>query len=168
LLDCLIIGGGPAGLTAALYLARFQRNVLVIDAGGSRAARIPLSRNLPGFPDGIEGPELLSRMRTQARSYGVEICQGEVRELMRVPAGAFHAEADGTSLAARTVLLATGICNREPKLVGCVVTDDHQSSSIEGMYAAGDVVAAADQISIAMGHAAVSAIAIHNRLREAA
>src|SRR4051794_13203457 len=58
--DSLIIGGGPAGLTAGIYLARFLRDVLIVDAGNSRAALIPESHNYPGFK-GIGGPELLKR-----------------------------------------------------------------------------------------------------------
>ena len=65
-LDCLIIGGGPAGLTAAIYLARFRRRCLVLDAGASRASYIPNSHNYPGFPPGISGPDLLARLREQA------------------------------------------------------------------------------------------------------
>jgi thioredoxin reductase (NADPH) len=48
--DCLIVGAGPAGLTAAVYLARFRRSVLVVDEGHSRATRIPMSHNPPGYP----------------------------------------------------------------------------------------------------------------------
>src|SRR5215217_2362317 len=64
-LDCLIIGGGPAGLTAAVYLARFRRKVVVVDSGSSRASLIPASHNYPGFPDGVGGEELLARLRCQ-------------------------------------------------------------------------------------------------------
>ena len=53
-LDCLIVGGGPAGLTAAIYLARFHMDILVVDAGKSRAAWIPCTRNHAGFPEGIK------------------------------------------------------------------------------------------------------------------
>jgi glycine/D-amino acid oxidase-like deaminating enzyme len=63
MLDTLVIGGGPAGLTAAVYLARFHRSVRVVDAGESRASLIPVSHNYPGFPDGIGGLELLERLR---------------------------------------------------------------------------------------------------------
>ena len=69
-LDCLVIGGGPAGLTAAIYLARFRRRFQVVDAGASRAALIPTSHNHAGFPEGIHGKALLSRMTEQARKYG--------------------------------------------------------------------------------------------------
>ena len=66
-LDCLIIGGGPAGLTAAIYLSRFHLDIMVVDGGKSRAAWIPTSRNHAGFPEGINGEELLRRMREQAQ-----------------------------------------------------------------------------------------------------
>jgi thioredoxin reductase (NADPH) len=83
-LDCLIIGGGPAGLTAATYLARFRRKTIIIDSGGSRAALIPTSHNCPGFPHGISGKELLGLLSRQAAHYGVETIAGEVTELTRV------------------------------------------------------------------------------------
>jgi thioredoxin reductase (NADPH) len=70
--DCVIIGGGPAGLTAAIYLARYHLSVAVFDDGTSRAASIPMSYNHPGFPDGISGVELLERMRVQALKHGAE------------------------------------------------------------------------------------------------
>ena len=65
ILDCLVIGAGPAGLTAGLYLRRFHRDIAIADAGESRAKRIPESNNYPGFPDGISGEALLRRLRTQ-------------------------------------------------------------------------------------------------------
>ena len=89
--ECLIIGAGPAGLTAATYLARFRRRVLVVDGGASRASWIPVSHNLPGFPDGVPGPDLLDRMRTQALRYGARIVPGRVERLDRLPGGGFAA-----------------------------------------------------------------------------
>ena len=76
MLDCLIIGGGPAGLTAATYLARYRRIARVIDSGASRARQIPLSHNYPGFK-GIAGPDLLRRLRDQAETFGADIRSGE-------------------------------------------------------------------------------------------
>ena len=58
----VIIGGGPAGLTAAIYLGRFRRKALVIDDGTGRAERIPKTHNHPGFPGGIAGAELVGRI----------------------------------------------------------------------------------------------------------
>jgi thioredoxin reductase (NADPH) len=293
-LDCLVIGAGPAGLTAAIYLARFRRRFRVIDGGASRAALIPTSHNLAGFPDGIAGTALLERMAAQARKYGAEIVPGTVASLERCADGVFAAQVDGRLLRARTALMATGVVDIEPELpnlpqairqglirhcgicdgyevidhrVGvigrgdsglrealflrtytdditllslgqsldlsseelqkaaaaglvlieepvasvaiegdriasltlqggtckrfdsvysvmgskarsdlaqglgaklddksCVVTDEHQSSSIKGLYAAGDVVRSLDQISVAMGEAAIAATSLHNLL----
>tara|TARA_R110002020_G_scaffold67188_2_gene176656 strand:+ start:656 stop:913 length:258 start_codon:yes stop_codon:yes gene_type:complete len=72
MIDCLIVGGGPAGLTAAIYLARFHLSVLIVDDSQGRARMIPKTRNHAGYPQGIEGRELLSRMEQQARTFGVE------------------------------------------------------------------------------------------------
>ena len=66
-LDCLIIGGGPAGLTAAIYLARFHLSLRVVDAVKSRASLIPCSHNHAGYPDGISGKELIRLMTEQAQ-----------------------------------------------------------------------------------------------------
>ena len=71
-MDCLIVGGGPAGLTAAIYLARFQRRILVVDTGASRCSWIPISHNHAGFPEGIAGSDLIARMRVQAERYGAD------------------------------------------------------------------------------------------------
>ena len=114
-IDCLIIGGGPAGLTAALYLARFHLDVAVVDEGRSRAGWIPTSRNVPGFPDGISGEQLLERMRQHAQRYGVAINVGRVSRLDREESG-FVAEWGAGRVTARTVLLATGVANRRPEM----------------------------------------------------
>jgi thioredoxin reductase (NADPH) len=287
-LDCVVIGGGPAGLTAATYLGRFRRKVLVVDAGKSRAAQIPESHNHPGFA-GIAGTALLEALRRQARRYGVRLRHGEVAALERrgdhfavTLAGA------GAEIHAARVLLATGLTDTSPALpnhddavrravirycpicdgfeatdanvavygtmsaahgkalflrtytqrvtilardgagapaeaaragiavarsapvrlwqsdrgievelrsgetlafdavypalgcevhsglardlgarctdVGCVQVDGHQQSSVEGLYAAGDVVSDLHQLSVAEGHAAIAATAIHNGL----
>ena len=65
-LDCLIVGGGPAGLTAAIYLARFHLDILVVDDGKGRAESIHCTHNHAGYPDGISGKELVRLMREQA------------------------------------------------------------------------------------------------------
>ncbi|MBW8752662.1 MAG: NAD(P)/FAD-dependent oxidoreductase [Sphingomonadales bacterium] len=115
MIDCLIVGGGPAGLTAAIYLARFHLEVLVVDGGNSRAMLIPKTRNHAGFPEGITGPNLLRRMSQQARIYGARVAEGSVDAL--VPeGGGFQAMGGFGAVAARTVLLATGVINNRPDM----------------------------------------------------
>ena len=296
--DCAIVGGGPAGLTAAIYLARFRRRVVVFDRGGSRAALIPTSHNHAGFPEGIAGSELLRRMGEQAAQYGADLRVGDVGEVV-ASGDDWRLSGDGFKITARAVLFATGVDNRRPAMdevvhraaldagklrycpicdgweaggpqfgarigvVGaeshgvaealflrtftphvtlftlaecelhekdrknladhgvtwdprpvvsydfsgegvrlsfgagdvaqvdtlypalgsdpndaliqalglrtgedrCVMTGKHQQLGLKGLYAAGDLVSGLDQISVAMGHAAIAAVAIHNDLR---
>jgi thioredoxin reductase (NADPH) len=290
-LDCLVIGAGPGGLTAATYLMRFLRRVLVFDAGASRARWIPTSHNCPGFPAGVHGTTLLARMREQATGYGTDIEQAYIVRLERDGTGFVATAADGRRWRARFVILATGVVDRMPAMQGLeaaidagavrlcavcdayeasddriavyapingaishalflrtfsrdvsavpvgageadperarqareagvtvyppahamhfdgrqavvefedgttqrfatlypvlggdaqaglahalgarcddngeLVVDDHQQTSVDGLYAVGDVVSALNQIAVAVGHAAIAATAIHNRL----
>lgn len=110
LYDTLIIGGGPGGLTAAIYLRRFRRKVMLIDKGHSRLSWIPVTHNYPGFPDGIKGQELLDNLRAQLARYDGQVTQGEVSRLTRED-GVFVAAYEGGEVRARTVLLATGIAD---------------------------------------------------------
>jgi thioredoxin reductase (NADPH) len=114
--DCLVIGGGPAGLTAATYLGRFRRHVRVIDKGWSRAEWITLSHNLPGFAQGVSGPALLDALRAQAKRYGADLQTGEITSLLRAATGGFEATVAGQTLVAKTVLLATGVLENKPPL----------------------------------------------------
>ena len=115
--EVLIIGAGPAGLTAATYLGRFRRRTLVVDAGEPRACWIPVSHNMPGFPAGIGGSDILKRMREQAEEYGAVVMPGRVETLARDGDG-FVAQVDGRAIRARAVLLATGVVDHHPDLPG--------------------------------------------------
>lgn len=293
--DTLIVGGGPAGLTAAIYLARYHRSVLVVDDGNSRARWISRSHNHAGFPDGIGGEELLARMGEQARRYGAKFAAGRIDHIAQQD-GHFVADGPGGAIRARTVVLATGVENKRPAMddaahadalrrhllrycpvcdgyeasgqaiavlgadshgvsealflrgfsddicllaqtsveldrddraaldaagvavaaspvaaidcsgdmvsvtfadgtqrifdtlypalgsdskadlarllgvdlsdAGCIHVDAKQRTNVAGVYSAGDIVAALDQISVAMGHAAIAATTLHNDLRE--
>lgn len=283
--DAVVIGAGPAGLTAATYLGRFRRSALVLDGGPSRASWIPETHNTPGFSRGISGPGLLSLLRDQAGQYGAEIRASRAAGIEKTEAG-FRLMLDDGAVGARFVLLATGVVDVRPALpgiddairsslvricpicdayeaidkriavlgdgdlgarealflrhyskdvtllhtgaealtdlaaltaagvkviktrpdaislgkrdvaverevfdhlylaLGChvqsdlvralaaahdadgnLVVDAHQQTSVEGLYAAGDVVRGLNQIAIAAAEAALAATAIHNRLR---
>lgn len=106
--DTLIIGAGPGGLTAAVYLRRFRRDIIVIDKGNSRLGLIPVTHNFPGFPNGIRGHQLLANLRDQLARYGGQVSEGEVTSLRR-DGDLFVGEYEGGAVRARTVLMATGI-----------------------------------------------------------
>lgn len=136
--ECAIVGGGPAGLLAATYLARFGRSVVVLDSGASRAQWIPRTMNAPGFPDGIAGKELLERLREQATRYGVGIVTALV-ESVESKDGALLLRAAERDWRAEAVLLATGVRNTPPPLADvpgallkrllryCPICDGHES-----------------------------------------
>lgn len=111
--DCIVIGGGPAGLTAAIYLARFRRRVLLLDAGESRALLIPVSHNVPGFPDGISGEVLLTRMREHAALHGVTPERARVEAISREGDG-FRVRAGEREWRASRIVIATGVEDLHP------------------------------------------------------
>jgi thioredoxin reductase (NADPH) len=284
--DCIIIGGGPAGLTTALYLARFRRTVLLIHAGASRVLMIPRTHNVAGFDEGVEGPVLLQRMHAHAEKYGAQILSARAERIEAVEEG-WRIIADGVAHTARSLIFATGVVDRRLPLAahddalargllrycpicdgfeasnkriaiiganaharaeaaflrtfsddvtlyavdevaaqllggeagacpimrslkmegdriyvasdagvetydtiysclgsdpqtdlasalgvwrdeeGCIIVDRHQRTNLAGVYAAGDVVRALDQIAVAVGQASIAATAIHNDLRAA-
>lgn len=114
-MDCLIIGAGPGGLTAAIYLARFHLRIGIIDAGHSRAAMIPHIRNHAGYPGGISGKELLARMREQAADFGGHVSNGLVEKLAQ-ESDMFIASVGQEHWSTRTILLATGVVNNRPPI----------------------------------------------------
>ena len=120
MLDCVIVGGGPAGLTAALDLARFGRRFALIDAGEPRAAWIPKSHNIPFFEAGISGADILKRQYQHLERYGVTPLRGDAREIAREKEGftvSVQSEGDSErSFVARRVLLASGSRDVEPEL----------------------------------------------------
>jgi thioredoxin reductase (NADPH) len=115
-IDCIIIGAGPAGLAAAVYLARYRRNIHIYDTNHSRAARIPLSHNYPGFTKGISGVSLLDKLRKQLATYSIPIFQEKIILLEQTSTGEFIVSSNKGSQKARNILLATGVEDVEPIL----------------------------------------------------
>src|SRR5581483_5050129 len=105
----IIIGSGPAGLTAALYAARANLHPLVIEGleAGGQLMLTTMVENFPGFRDGILGPDLMAEMRAQAEKFGAAIVQGDVTavDLCAQPMIVRTAEREYT---ARTIIIATG------------------------------------------------------------
>jgi len=118
ILDAIVVGAGPGGLTAAIYLARFRRRFVVLHDETSRARWIPRSHNHPGFPGGVKGTVLLERIRRQARSFGAELVRAKVERVTRRGDGTFAVAGEGFERLARTVLLATGVHDHHPPLKG--------------------------------------------------
>ncbi len=115
--DAVIVGGGPAGLSAALILGRCRRRVLVCDVGKPRNFA---SHGLHGFlsRDGIEPAELLRVGREQLEPYGVEMILREVTDAAMAPDGFRVTLGDGRVLSARKLLLASGVVDRLPEFEG--------------------------------------------------
>ncbi len=109
--DLVIVGGGPTGLTSAIYGARENLSVLIIEksAPGGQAGVTERLDNYPGFPDGVAGHDLADRMRRQAERYGVEILQAVAVTGVSSDQGWLNTvAATGDSYRSRAVLLATG------------------------------------------------------------
>ncbi len=111
--NVVIIGTGCAGLTAALYTARANLNPLVLTGTmpGGLLTTTSIVENFPGFPEGIDGYELMTRMQKQAEKFGARVKFGTLEkvELSQRP---FRLEVDGEEVTARTIIIATGAGHR--------------------------------------------------------
>ncbi|MCC7123254.1 MAG: thioredoxin-disulfide reductase [Acidobacteria bacterium] len=105
----VIIGSGPAGLTAGLYAARANLSPLIIEGfeAGGQLMLTTMVENWPGFRDGIMGPELMGELRAQALRFGAEIVQGDVTNV-DLSSRPFRLSVSGTAYTAQTLIIATG------------------------------------------------------------
>lgn len=115
--EVIIIGGGLAGLSAAVYLGRSKRDTLVIHSGRSMAKWEPEVQNYPGFPEGIAGADLLNRCMEQVSRFEVEIIEDEIQSLTKQNE-CFHLRGREESYYARRVLIATGLTHLPPEIPG--------------------------------------------------
>jgi thioredoxin reductase (NADPH) len=144
--DVIVVGAGPTGLTAALYLAREGLDVLVVEKSGL-GGQISITQsmdNFPGFPEGISGADFSDRLVAQVRRFGVEILQAqEVAELNQDGNYQCVRTMDGSEYTARAVLLATGASYRklgvpgEDELIG---TNIHFCATCDGAFYKGKKV----------------------------
>jgi thioredoxin reductase (NADPH) len=115
--DAIVIGAGPAGLTAAIYLGRFRRRCLILENGESRARWIPSSRNIPGFAAGIGGDEFLSSLKEQALRYGAQLRHASVTRIT-MEDGLFCIRTARGTHRSHFLLLATGVKDNLPPIEG--------------------------------------------------
>jgi thioredoxin reductase (NADPH) len=135
--DAVIIGGGPAGLTAAIYLARSLRSVAVVDCDRpARSDWVQVNHNYLGFPDGISIVDLGKRGRAQAEQYGARFYETEATSISRLD-GEFEVTAGQHKLCGRAVILATGVTDNWVEFPGyeefigrsmhwCIVCDGYE------------------------------------------
>lgn len=144
--DVIVIGSGPAGLTAAQYLAREGKNTLVIEKAGlgGQAGITQIIENFPGFDEGISGAEFAERLGRQARKFGAEILQAqEVKEIGREGQYLCVETGDGESYGAKAVLLATGASYRRMGVPGeddLIGTNVHFCATCDGAFYKGKKV----------------------------
>ncbi|OQW37244.1 MAG: hypothetical protein A4E19_13845 [Nitrospira sp. SG-bin1] len=116
--DAIVVGGGLAGLSAAIYLGRSRRDTLLIHSGHSMAKWEQDVQNYLGFPDGISGNDLLARGLAQAQRFEVEVADDEIHDLKRNHGGMLELTGVARCYIAKRVLLATGLTHVPPEIPG--------------------------------------------------
>jgi thioredoxin reductase (NADPH) len=157
--DALVIGGGPAGLSAAIQLARYNRRVLVLDSGEGRSSGVQVNHNYLGFPDGVAARELRELGRKQLAAYPhAEVRDGMVEKVVRDD-GFFVATAGGKQDRGRTVVLACGVLDDYPEFPGardflgrsmfwCITCDGYECRSKQVVVLGADDQAAAEALQL--------------------
>src|SRR6056297_3018399 len=113
--DVAVAGGGPAGLTAALYTTRLGLDTAIVNRGGGRAAMMTDTHNVIGVPEEVSGNEFLQTAREQVESYGADYRRGFVEDVRPLDdADGFAVDTDDGPLTARRVVLATGFSDERP------------------------------------------------------
>jgi thioredoxin reductase (NADPH) len=139
--DCAVVGAGPAGLSAALYMGRMRRSVVVIDDREGRSTWHQVNRNYLGFPDGIHASKLREVGRQQIEKYDVTFLSATAEEVRAEGEGwetRFHFKTTRGSVTARTVILATGVDDSFPEFEGsmecigrtmfwCIICDGYET-----------------------------------------
>lgn len=168
--DVTIVGGGVAGLSAAIFTARQDLDTIVLDAGGSILRRNAHLENYPGFPAGVNGRLLLDMMREQAERAGCLHRQAEVERMNNSTDGFEVESATGDRYTATYVIAATkNVVDYLADLDGVdivdrgktfVDTDERGRTGVEGLYAAGRLAGKPHQTVVSAGHGAEVAVTL--------
>jgi thioredoxin reductase (NADPH) len=137
LYDCIIIGGGPAGLSAAIYLGRFLRKVLVVDQKQGRSSWAQINENYLGFPNGVKARRLRALGKKQAQKFGAEFLFGNVVTISKEKE-IFLITLKSELLKAKSIILCTGVKDRFPQfqdykeyigksLLWCITCDGYKT-----------------------------------------
>src|SRR5215213_1392129 len=136
--DSVVIGGGPAGLSAAIYLARARRSVIVLDTNEGRSSGPQINENYLGFPRGVRAARLRQLGRRQAERFGARFVHGAVDAIACLPKNRFEVRLNGDRYEARCLVLATGVTDVWPSipnveryigrsLFWCIVCDGYRT-----------------------------------------
>jgi thioredoxin reductase len=175
--DVVVIGGGPAGASAATFTARAGLTTVVIDADKGITRRAMLNNHL-GFPDGIAGPDLVDRGRAQTERAGATWVDGTAETIDGTAGGFTVRTAEGQSFATASVVLATGTsvalaegigvattAGTEPRIKAIVVVDAEGRTSVPGIWAAGTVGGVSVHTIVTAGDGARVAINLLSEVR---
>ncbi len=115
--DLIVVGGGPAGLSAAIYAGRALRSVLVIDKGKGRWSHGQVNENYLGFPKGISARKLRENGKKQAEKFGAEFTEDEIVSVKKIKTG-FSFKGNNGSYKGRAVILCAGVKDHFPAFIG--------------------------------------------------
>jgi thioredoxin reductase (NADPH) len=158
--DAIVVGGGPAGLSAALYLARYLRSVVVLDSGEGRSSHHQVNHNYLGFPDGISALDLRANGRKQLSRYPhAQLVEGHADEAAREEDGTFLVRSGEDSWRGRVVVLAMGVVDHYPPFEGwqsyvgtslfwCITCDGYENRGRDVVVVGDDDGAAAEALQL--------------------
>jgi thioredoxin reductase (NADPH) len=173
--DVVVAGGGAAGLSCALFLARANLAVALFDGKQSSLRRVERVNNYLGFPEGIGGADLLDRAREQAQRFGA-LCLDEEIALVRKTGASFEMDAGGVRYTCDTFILASNKRTDLALQLGLslggfggrfISVDSNGQTALPGCYAVGRITGLPSQAAISSGHGAQVAIALIQKIRGA-
>ena len=177
--DVAVVGGGPAGATAAIFLGRAKLATILIDADQGMTRRAQLD-NVLGFVDGITGPELVDRGHKQAQKAGAVVEKKKLTSVVKSDGGFTLTAEDGSTIHAKQILLALGVnvelaktagvavkAGTEPRIKEVVVVDESGKTNVLGIWAAGTNAGTSVHVAVTSGDGARVAINLVSALRPA-